>query len=147
MDQELFVLRLRNPARGSTQQSATGERGFHNEARMSKDNEPPVRSVERQQRRPLQRANGARLPGKLRRLASASGRKNGRNHAKAAPGSAQRFGLSNEFSSDAGRNANWRAFLIRTGAAANVPADLDKVVDKIRSLVLTPLGAARLDAP
>lgn len=53
------------------------------------------------------------------------------------------IGLSDDFVSDPERNARWRAFLDRTGAAATGPANLGDVVEKIRALVLAPLEAAR----
>ena len=52
-------------------------------------------------------------------------------------------GLSDAFASDPARNARWRAFLERTGAAASAPANFPEVVERIRGLVLAPLEAAR----
>ena len=53
------------------------------------------------------------------------------------------IGLSDEFASDSQRNARWRAFLNRSGAARTAPANLRDVVEQIRALVLAPLEAAR----
>ncbi|MGH7449072.1 MAG: nucleotidyl transferase AbiEii/AbiGii toxin family protein, partial [Longimicrobiales bacterium] len=52
-------------------------------------------------------------------------------------------GLSDAFARDPERNARWRAFLERTGAAASAPANFPEVVERIRGLVLAPLEAAR----
>ena len=52
-------------------------------------------------------------------------------------------GLSDAFAHDPERNARWRAFLARTGAAASAPANFPEVVERIRGLVLAPLEAAR----
>ena len=51
-------------------------------------------------------------------------------------------GLSDAFARDPERNARWRAFLPRTGAAASAPANFPEVVERIRELVLAPLEAA-----
>lgn len=52
-------------------------------------------------------------------------------------------GVSDAFASEPERNARWRAFLERTGAAASAPANFPEVVERIRGLVLAPLEAAR----
>jgi predicted nucleotidyltransferase component of viral defense system len=54
-------------------------------------------------------------------------------------------GLSDSFASGLQRNARWRAFLERTGAAASAPANFMEVVDRIRGLILAPLEAARAE--